>query len=142
MANERVSTLEAQHRDLLLKDLAAEITDLIDAISWSICGKEYMLLEDQRDIVRDILPFPPHSKRSPAFTGNCEVNGRAQAEIIVAVLDSRAGYKQDYDRSDKAVLPAAQAWKIDTKSVKFIKVDVQTGMRCPRTGVDTADGGP
>ncbi len=61
-----------------------------------------MLLEDQRDIVRDILPFPPHSKRSPAFTGNCEVNGRAQAEIIVAVLDNR-----DYDRSDKAVLPAA-----------------------------------
>ncbi len=41
MANERVSTLEARHRDLLLKDLgAAEITDQIDAISWSICGKE------------------------------------------------------------------------------------------------------
>jgi len=31
--------------------------------------------------------------------------------------------------------------KIDTKSVKFVKVDAAR-MRCPRTGVDTADGGP
>jgi hypothetical protein len=39
------------------------------------------------------------------------------------------------------VAPAVQAWNIETKSVKFIKVDL-AGMSFPRTGVDTADGGP
>jgi len=140
--NERVVVLEVRHRDLALKDLGAtEITDQIDAITWSICGREYMLLEDKRGVIRDVLPFPPHSKNAPAFTGNCEINGHSTVETIVAVLNNSGGYKKDYDLFDKSLFPAVQAWKIDTKRTKFIKVDI-AGMRCPRNGIDTADGGP
>ena len=142
MVNERVAVLEARHRNLLLKDLGAtEITDQIDAISWSICGKEYMLLEDQHDVVRDVLPFPSHSRTAPAFTGTCEIDGRATAETIVAILDNSAGYIKGYDLQDRTLFRAVSAWKIDTKRVKFVKIGA-TGMRCPRTGIDTADGGP
>ena len=142
MTNEAVAALEARHRALSLKDLgASEITDQINAISWSICGKEYMLLQDARDIVRDALAFPAHSKTAPAFTGSCERKGRATDETVVAILDNRAGYKKNYDPSDNSLFAATLAWKIDTKAVKFIKIDA-TGMRCPRSGIATADGGP
>lgn len=140
-SNERIVAIESRHADLSLKGLGADIiTDQINAVSWSICGKEYMVLVDERDIVYDVLPFPPHSKKSPAFTGMCEIHGRTTADIIVAVLDNSAGYEKDYDLSDKSLLQALQAWKIDTKSIKFTKVDA-AGIRCSRTGVYTVDGG-
>ena len=68
MENERVVVLEARHKDIGLHDLGAdEIDDDLNAISWMICGKEYIVLEDGRDVVRDVLPFPPHSREHPAF---------------------------------------------------------------------------
>jgi hypothetical protein len=65
MSNEKVSVLEERHKDLGLKDLGGtEISDRLFLISWRICGEEYVLLED-KDVVRDVLKFPKHSKDSP-----------------------------------------------------------------------------
>ena len=65
MSNEKIAVLEERHKDLGLKDLgASEISDQVSVISWRICGEEYVLLED-KEIVRDVLKFPKHSKDSP-----------------------------------------------------------------------------
>ena len=65
MPNEKVAVIEERHRDLGLKDLGGtEISDRLFLISWRICEDEYALLED-RDVVRDVLKFPKHSKDSP-----------------------------------------------------------------------------
>src|SRR5262245_19344894 len=62
MSNEPIAVLEERHKDLGLKDLgASEISDRLSIISWGICGEEYVLLED-KDVVRDVLKFPKHSK--------------------------------------------------------------------------------
>jgi hypothetical protein len=75
MPNERIVVLEERHKDLGLKDLGAqEISDRLFLISWRICGDEYVLLED-KDVVRDVLKFPKHSKDSPQFIGSCQSNG-------------------------------------------------------------------
>lgn len=141
LSNERVVVLEARHRDLALKDLGAtEITDRINTISWNICGKEYVLLLDG-DAIRDVLPFPAHSRRAPAFIGSCEIGGRMDDETVVAVLNNSAGYEKDYDLQDRKLYPATTAWKIDTKKIKFVKIDA-AGVRCSRMGISTSDGGP
>src|SRR5213079_176634 len=60
MSNETIVVLEER-----LKDLGAqEISDRLSIISWRICGEEYVLLED-KDVVRDVLKFPKHSKDTP-----------------------------------------------------------------------------
>ena len=65
MSNETIVVLEERHKDLGLKDVgASEISDRLNVISWRICGEEYVLLED-KDVVRDVLKFPKHSKDSP-----------------------------------------------------------------------------
>jgi hypothetical protein len=72
MSNERIVVLQEKHKDLGLKDLGGtEISDRIFLISWQICGEEYVLLEDQKNVVRDVLKFPKHSKDSPEFIGSC-----------------------------------------------------------------------
>jgi hypothetical protein len=41
MSNQKVSVLEAKHKDLGLKDLGGtEISDRLFLISWKICGEE------------------------------------------------------------------------------------------------------
>ena len=73
MPNEKVVAIEERHKDLGLKDLgASEISDHLSVISWRICGDEYVLLRD-KDVVRDVLKFPKHSKESPAFIGSCRM---------------------------------------------------------------------
>ncbi len=137
--NERVVVTEARHRDLALKDLGADIiTDEINMIDWSICGAEYYVLVDQHDIIRDVLPFPTHSRTAPASSGPCQRNGREMDDIIYAVLDNKAGSDKKHDRNDNTLLPALAAWRIDVKSVKFVKVDVG-GMFCPLSTIDSAD---
>ena len=141
-SNERVVVTEARHRDLALKDLGADIvTDAINMIDWSICGAEYYVLADQHDIIRDALPFPNHSRTAPAFSGDCQRNGLQMNEIIYAVLDNKAGFNKTYDRNDKILLPALWAWKVDVKTVKFVKLDV-SGMLCPASAVDDVDRTP
>ncbi len=138
-ANERVVVIEARHRDLALKDLGADIvTDEINMVDWSICGSEYYVLEDQHDIIRDALLFPNHSRATPAFSADCQRDGRPMNEIIYAVLDNKAEPDKKYDRNDNTLRPALFAWKVDVKTVKFVKLEVG-GMLCPVSAIDDVD---
>jgi hypothetical protein len=133
MSNERIVVLEKRHEDLGLKDLgASEISDQLSCISWLICGSEFMLLEDA-STVRDVLKVPAHSKTSPLFLGMCEMNGKETKAIVVAILNTKT-------ESGGATLPAKIAWKIDEKKAKFVSLSTE-GLRCPRSGIITLDGG-
>jgi len=132
MSNEGIVVLQERHKDLGLKDLGGtEISDRIFLISWRICGEEYVLLEDQKNIVRDVLKFPKHSKDSPEFIGSCQLNGHDLPGTVIGVLKDEAGAE---------LLPATTAWKIDDKQVKFVKLQTE-GLRCSRDGINTSDGG-
>ena len=131
MSKERVVVIEDRHKDLGLKDLGGtEISERLFLISWLICGDEYVLLEEN-DVVRDVLKFPRHSKDSPQFIGACQLNGSDVPETIIAVLKNAKDTKN---------LPAAVAWKIDEKRMKFISLQTE-GLQCPRSGIITVDGG-
>lgn len=133
MSNETIVVLEKRHADLGLKHLGAdEISNRLNCISWSICGAEYMILEDG-SVVRDVLKVPAHSKTSPEFLGMCEMNGKEGKDIVVAILDNEK-------ETDANALPAKVAWKIDQKNMKFVSLPIE-GLRCPRSGVTTLDGG-
>ena len=133
MSNERIADLEKRHADLALKDLgASEISERLSCISWLICGSEFMLLQDE-SIARDVLKVPPHSKASPLFIGTCELNGKEGKDILVAILDNEK-------EAEASALTAKVAWKIDQNKMKFVSVPVE-GLRCPRNGVITSDGG-
>ena len=131
MSNEKIAVLEERHKDLGLKDVgASEISDQVSVISWRICGEEYVLLED-KEIVRDVLKFPKHSKDSPEFIGSCQLNGRDLPGTAIGVLQNEDGVK---------ILPAVSAWKIDEKQMKFTELKTAE-LRCSRDGIITADGG-
>jgi hypothetical protein len=131
MSNEKIVVLEERHKDLGLKDLgASEISDSLNVISWRICGEEYVLLED-KDMVRDVLKFPKHSKDWPAFIGSCQLNGQNVPGTAIGILKNE---------NDTKILPAVSAWKIDEKQMKFVELKPE-GLRCPRDGIITADGG-
>lgn len=131
-SNGTVMKIEAKYRALGLKHLGAdETSDNLSSINWLICGSEYIVLEDRKDIVRDVLPFPSHSKKTPAFSGFCKLNGREAPDIFVAVLNAE---------TSGDLLPALSAWKIDLKAAKFVKASTE-GLRCPRSGIYTVDGG-
>jgi len=129
---ERVVVLEKKYSALGLKHLGAdEISDRLSSVNWLICGNEFMLLVDRRGLVGDALPFPSHSKASPAFSGMCQSKGKELPDIFVGVLDGAS--KAD-------LLPVVTAWKIDKQRVKFIKVPGED-LLCPRSGIYTVDGG-
>src|SRR6266481_1458888 len=131
MSNETIVVLEERHKDLGLKDVgASEISDRLNVISWRICGEEYVLLED-KDVVRDVLKFPKHSKESPQFIGSCQLNGHDVPGSAIGVLKNEHGVE---------MLPAVIAWKIDDEQMKFVKLQTE-GLRCSRNGIITADGG-
>ena len=131
MSNETIVVLEESHKELGLKDVGgAEISDRLNVISWLICGEEYVLLED-KDVVRDVLKFPKHSKDSPAFIGSCQSNGHDVPGTAIGVLKNE---------NSVAILPAVSAWKIDDKQMKFVELKTE-GLRCSRDGIITADGG-
>jgi hypothetical protein len=132
-SNERVVVLEKKYRALGLKDLGAdEISDQLSSVNWQICGAEFILLVGRSGLVRDVLPFPAHSKRSPAFAGLCQIKGRDLSDIIVAILDGAPATES---------LPAQVAWKIDQLHAKFVKASIE-GLVCPRSGIYSVDGGP
>ncbi len=132
-SNGPVVRLETKYRALGLKHLGAdEISDRLSSINYQICGSEFILLVDNRSgRVRDVLPFPAHSRRSPAYVGICRVQGRDLPDIIVAVLDGAS--EVDY-------LPVQVAWKIDQQHARFVKTSGE-GLVCPRSGIFTVDGG-
>ncbi len=142
---EPFADVEARHRDIGLKSLGGdEISDDLNDAAFSICGKEFILLLGERDKIRDVLAFPAHSRKSPAFTaGNCQKDGKPLADAVMAVLDNRAagGSTSHYSGDDPTLLPATAAWKIDLKSAKFVAISPK-GVSCPRGGILTADGGP
>lgn len=130
--NERIVVTEKKYRALGLKHLGAdEISDRLSSINWLICGAEFIALVDRNGLVSDVLPHPPHSKQSPAFSGVCQVNGKDLPDIVFAILDGS---------KDAENLPAQIAWKIDQKGAKFVKTSNE-GMLCPRSGIYTVDGG-
>jgi hypothetical protein len=142
---EPFAAVETRHRDLSLKSLGGdEISDDLNDASFSICGKEYVLLLGVHGKIRDVLAFPAHSRTSPAFTaGNCQMNGKPLEDAVMAVLDNRgaAGSTSHYSGDDPTMLPATAAWKIDLKAAKFVAISPH-GVSCPRGGILTADGGP
>jgi len=142
MSNERVVVTEARHKNLGLKDVGGEeVSDRLFLGFWMICGNEYVLLEDTRvDIIRDALAFPPHSKSSPEFSGQCAVEGKKQQDILFGVLDNQAGHTRRDALHNKLVLAAKFAWKIDEKNTRFVKVPTE-GLFCSFDGIITADGG-
>lgn len=132
MSNESVASIEGRHKNLGLKDLGgSEVSERLFLASWLICGSEYLLIEDNRSVVRDVIPFPSHSKDSPAFTGRCQVNGKDAPGVTVAILENKTGIE---------TLPAKVAWKIDEQKARFVALATQ-GLRCPRDGIATQDGG-
>jgi len=123
---------EKKYRALGLKDLGGdEISDQLSSANWLICGAEYVELIDRRGLVRDVLPFPAHSKTAPAFSGICQAKGRDLPDIILAVLDGSSAADP---------LPVKTAWKIDQKGARFVPVSGE-GLLCPRSGITTLDGG-
>jgi hypothetical protein len=132
MPNEAVVTIENRHKDLGLKDLGAdELEKGWSLISWRVCGSEFMLIEDDRSIVRDVLRIPPHSKSAPESSGPCRMNGTAVPGVVVAILGKKPG---------GADLPATVAWRVDEKEGKFIPLPT-AGLLCSRVGIFPADGG-
>jgi hypothetical protein len=82
-------------------------------------------------MIADAMPWPAHSKQSPAFSGICRRGGKELPDIVVAILDgARTG---DW-------LPATTAWKIDQPHAKFVKIPAE-GLLCPRSGITTVDDG-
>jgi hypothetical protein len=131
-ANERIVVTEKKYGKLGLKHLGAdEISDNLSSINWLICGSEYIVLVDRRNIIGDAMPWPAHSKQSPAFSGICRRRDKELPDIIVAILDGATA---------KDPLPAAAAWKIDQQHAKFVRISTE-GLLCPRSGIYTVDGG-
>ncbi len=146
MRDEPVMQTEKRHAALGLKDLGAdEITDTLNSVTWRICGKEYAVITDAHDIVRDVLAFPPHSRAAPAFSGGvCQANGKELSGEIMGVLDNRGAKdvgSSHYSPQDKTLLPVTAAWRVDEKTGKFIPLPA-AGLLCSRSAVGTADGGP
>ena len=142
-SNEPAAALEKRHADLGLKDLGgSEISDLLFLASWKICGSEYELLVNTKTgLIRDVLPFPPHSKASPMSIGACDAAGKKVPGTMVAVLNNSAGHDARDPKLAGTMLPATAAWRIDERQEKFVP-QATSGLACPLGGVVTQDGGP
>jgi hypothetical protein len=143
MGNEPAAQIEQRHANLGLKDLGGdEISDNLNSTSWRICAKEYVVVSDQRGVVRDVLLFPPHSRVAPQFSGTCQANGKKTSGAMIGVLDDHgANGASHYSPQDETLLPATAAWKIDEKTGTFVPYPT-TGLSCPRSAIITLDGGP
>jgi hypothetical protein len=144
MPTDAAVAIEDRHKALSLHDEGAdEVNDDLGMVSWSICGHSYDMLIDGKNVMRDVIRIPDHSRATPAFAGDCQVGGKTEAEIY-AVLDNKAHFdpnpEHHYATDDKTLLPAIAAWRIDEKHAKFATVPV-AGMMCPRSGLFTMDGG-
>ena len=88
-------------------------------------------MPNEKDVVRDVLKFPKHSKESPAFIGSCQLNGHDLPGTAIGVLSNENGVQ---------ILPAVSTWKIDEKQMKFVQLQTER-LRCARDGIITGDGG-
>lgn len=132
MPDGTIVAIEGRHKDLGLEHLGADELDRgWSLISWRICGDEFMLIQDDRSIARDLLKIPPHSKSAPESSGPCTMHGAKIPGVVVAILDKTSG---------GADLPATVAWRVDARAGKFIPQPT-AGLLCSRVGIITADGG-
>ncbi len=132
MSDEPVAAIEGRHAALGLKNLGgSEVSDRLFSASWQICGSEFALILDDHSVIRDALQFPPHSRRAPGFMGSCQVGEKKVPGTVIAVLKNETGVE---------LLAAEAAWKIDEKSAKYVKMTTD-GLRCPRDGIFSSDGG-
>jgi hypothetical protein len=130
--NERVVATEKKYQALGLKHLGSDqISDSLSSMDWRICGAEYTALVARNGRVGDVIPVPPHSKQSPAFTGTCQLKGKDLPDTVFAILNRS---------KDAENLPALNAWKIDQEAAKFVKIPTD-GLLCPKSGIYTVDGG-
>ena len=140
-----VVVTEARHKAIGLVDEGGEIVnDHLNETGWRICGRTYQMLTDDKDVMRDVILFPVHSRAMPAFSGICKIGGKDMPDSVYAVLDNRRGFDSDtghhYGPGDTTLMPALAAWSLDEKHAKFVSVPVK-GMMCPRSGLFTLDGG-
>ncbi|HTK95828.1 MAG TPA: hypothetical protein VL382_09330 [Terriglobales bacterium] len=142
-ANEPVAALEKRHADLGLKDLGGtEVSDRLSLASWKICGSEYELLVNTKTgLIRDVLPFPPHSKTSPMSIGPCRSAGKPFHGTLLAVLDNSAGRDARDPKLADTMVKATAAWSVDETKEKFAQQPTEK-LACPLSGVVTQDGGP
>ena len=142
-SNEATAGIEARHKELGLKDLGgSEISDNLFLSSWRVCGSEYELLVNTKgDLIRDVIPFPAHSTKSPMFIGRCKAGKREIPATVIAVLDNTKGYDARNEKSAKNMLKASAAWRVDRVKEKFVGQPIE-GLECPLGGVVTSDGGP
>ena len=121
--NEKVVDIEARHKSLGLKDLGSgEISERLLSSFWMICGNEFILLQDKKSLIHDVLQVPDHSENSLEFIGKCNINNKKNPEIIFALLN-----KED----SVTLLSASSAWIVDEKRKKFKKISTN-GIRCER----------
>jgi len=142
-SNGRVVVIEGRHKELGLKDLGGiEISDQLFLVSWLICGNEFeLLLDTKSSLIRDVLLFPAHSASSPEFIGDCQINGNAIPEAVIAVLNNSAGYNAREGQHSKTLLQATAAWKVDEPKERFVLLST-AGLACPMEQIVTLDGGP
>jgi len=140
-SNEPVAVIEGRHKDLGLKNLGgSDVSDRLFLASWQICGSEYQLLVHEGGLIRDVLPFPPHSRTSPMFIGRCQTAGKKTPGSVVAVLNNSAGYNAKDEKLADKMLKATAAWKIDETKAKFVQQPTEK-LECPLGGIVTQDGG-
>lgn len=139
--NERVQMLEKRHIALGLKDLGGvEISDRLFVTSWRICGSEYVvLMNTKKDLVRDVMPLPAHSLRSPlSYFEECKVgnkkllNNKKLPAAVLAILDNYQKQKPK-SYSEELMLPATIAWKIDEYQERFVPMPT-LGLSCAVSG--------
>ena len=133
VTNERIVTIEARHKDLHLKDLGAtESSGSVTTISWSICGKVFVLLEQNRDpsTVYDAVEVQTPSEDDLLLDGSCKLNGKEMNDTVVAVLNWPPGSNPLKLRvPENKMVPATAAWRIDEGIRKFVKVSPD-GLLC------------
>lgn len=134
-SNARVVVLEKRHKDLDLKDLGGmEISDRLFLISLRICGSEYaeLISITKKNLIRDVLPVPANSLRSPQFIGLCQVGGKDFPETVIAVLNNSEGQRPK-GYYQVMMLRAKIAWNIDERLERFVAMPTE-GLSCPVSG--------
>jgi hypothetical protein len=115
-----VVSAEDLHKNLGLKSLGGDELDWGSAGWWKICGATYIVIADQKAVIRDALKVPSQPGATLAFNGVCK--GGPKDKEVIAVVEDKAG---------AAELPATAAWIIDDAKRRFAPVPAD-GMLCPR----------
>jgi hypothetical protein len=116
MADERIVAIEARYKDISLKNLGAfgmeSEGDPWTLVSWSICGREYLVLE-RHGIVRDALASPLKSGGPQSQVASCTVDGSSLSGTVVVFLDAD---------DKKWPKPVKYAWLIDNTAIRFGRI--------------------